>query len=108
MAEFLPPFYQEVSRRYPQVRDRHEAFAAACHEAGPLDAKVRHLVKLGIAIGARYQGAVQSHVRQVLEAGATREEIEHVAILAASTTGFPNTVAALSWIRDVLEARASG
>ncbi|MBI4513666.1 MAG: carboxymuconolactone decarboxylase family protein [Gemmatimonadetes bacterium] len=108
MAEFLPPFYQDVARRYSVVRERHEAFAAACHEAGPLDPKIRHLVKLGIAIGARHVGAVQSHVRQALEAGATREELEHVALLAASTTGFPNTVAALSWIAEVLQARAAG
>lgn len=108
MTEYLPPFYQEVSRRFPAVRQQHEALAAACHEAGPLDPKVRHLVKLGIAIGARYQGAVQSHVRQALEAGATREEIEHVALLSTTTTGFPNAVAALSWIADVLGARGAG
>ncbi len=106
MAEFLPPFYQEVAQRYPQVRERHEEFAAACYDAGPLDAKASHLVKLGIAIGARYQGAVQSHVRQALDAGASEDEVRHVALLAASTSGFPNAVAALSWIESVLEARA--
>lgn len=105
MTEFLPPMYEELGRRYPETRDRYEAFAAACHEAGPLDRKARHLVKLGIAVGARFRGAVQSQVRQALDAGATRQELEHVALLGASTTGLPNTVAALSWIDEVMEAR---
>lgn len=105
MGEFLPPVYQELSRRYPTVVDQHAAFAVACHDAGPLDRKTRHLLKLAVAIGARYRGAVQSHVRQALEAGATTAEIEHVALLAASTVGFPSAVAALSWIESVLEAR---
>jgi 4-carboxymuconolactone decarboxylase len=48
---------------------------------------------------------VRSHTRQALEAGATRDEIEHVALLAVTTTGFPNAVAALSWIDEVLKAR---
>jgi hypothetical protein len=55
MAEFFPPFYREIAGRYPEVRDRHEAFAGACHEAGPLDRKHRHLERLGIAIGARFR-----------------------------------------------------
>lgn len=106
MSEYLPEFFREVTRRYPQVHQRYEALAAACHKADPLDGKVRHLVKLGIAIGARYEGAVRSHVRQALDSGATREEIEHVALLALSTTGFPSTVAALSWMEEVFAARS--
>lgn len=106
MSEFLPPFYQQIALRYPQVRDRHEDLAAACYDAGPLDSKAGHLVKLGIAIGARYQGAVESHARQALDAGASEDELRHVGLLAVTTTGFSNAVAALSWIEAVLEARA--
>lgn len=105
MSDFLPPFYQKVAKRYPGVVEGHDALAAAGHEAGPLDAKTRHLVKLGITIGAGSIGGVQSHVRQALSEGASREEVEQVALLAASSVGFPATVAALSWIEDVLEAR---
>ncbi|MEN8374172.1 MAG: carboxymuconolactone decarboxylase family protein [Gemmatimonadota bacterium] len=105
MSEYLPPFFQKLRGRYPDVFDRHEALAGACHAAGPLDRKSRHLAKLGVAIGARYRGAVQSQVRQSLQAGATSEEIEQVALLAATTVGFPSSVAALKWIEEVLEAR---
>ncbi len=107
MKEFLPPLYLRIRRRFPDIVEKHEAFAGACHDVGPLDQRIRHLVKLGIAIGASRQGAVASHVRQALEAGATREEIEHAALLAAPTVGFPAAAAALSWIEEVLEARAT-
>ncbi|MFQ5747341.1 MAG: carboxymuconolactone decarboxylase family protein [Gemmatimonadota bacterium] len=107
MTGFLPPFYEKLCGRFPAVCDGHEAFAGACHEAGPLDPRTRHLVKLGIAVGARYRGAVQSQARQSLEAGAARDEIEHVALLAGTTVGFPSSVAALKWIDDMLEARGA-
>lgn len=105
MSDFLPPFYRKVAKRYPHVVEGHDALAAAAHEAGPLDAKTRHLVKLGVTIGAGSIGGVQSHVRQALGEGASREELEHVALLAASSVGFPAAVAALSWIDEVLTAR---
>lgn len=105
MSDYLPPFFRELRARYPEVCEGHEAFAGACHAAGPLDGKSRHLVKLGIAIGARYRGAVQSQLRQSLEAGATREEVEQVALLAGTTVGFPSSVAALQWMDLVFEAR---
>jgi len=105
MNEYRPPLHLRIRRRFPDIVERHEAFASACHDMGPLDPRTRHLVKLGIAIGAGRQGAAASHVRQALEAGASREEIEHAALLAAPTVGFPAAAAALSWIEEVLEAR---
>ncbi|MGD8868429.1 MAG: carboxymuconolactone decarboxylase family protein [Gemmatimonadales bacterium] len=107
MTEYLPPHYLSIRRRFPGIVDQHEALAGACYDAGPIDPKIRQLVKLGIAIGAGSQGAVASHVRQALEAGASRDEIEHAALLAVPTVGFPTAAAALSWIDEVLEARSS-
>lgn len=48
------------------------------------------------------EGAVHSHVRKSIEAGATAEEIRHTIILSTTTIGFPNMMAALSWADDVL------
>ena len=44
-----------------------------------------------------------SNTRKALEAGATAEEIAHAVLLALTTTGFPNMIAALGWIDEVLE-----
>lgn len=101
----LPSHFQWLVDEYPKVADAYEALGEAVHSAGPLDKRTRALVKLSIAIGARLEGAVHSHTRKALEAGATHDQILHAAVLAMPTIGLPSTVAALSWIRDELEAR---
>ena len=61
-------------------------------------------MKLGLALGARLEGASHAHVRRALEAGCTPEEIRHVALLAVTTLGFPAMMTALGWVEDVLGA----
>jgi alkylhydroperoxidase/carboxymuconolactone decarboxylase family protein YurZ len=74
-----------------------------CRAAGPLDQKSQDLVKLGIAIGANSRGAVMSSTRKALESGATAEEIAHAVLLSLTTTGFPNMIAAMGWVDEVLK-----
>jgi 4-carboxymuconolactone decarboxylase len=102
----LPKRYLRFFERYPAVGSAYRSLGDAVAEAGPLDGKSRALIKLGIAIGARMEGAVHSHTRKALEAGATPEEIRHAALQSTTTIGFPNMMAALSWIDDVLERNA--
>ena len=78
-----------------------DALGKAAANAGPLTEKTRHLVQIGAAAAIRSEGAVHSHTRRALAAGATREEIEHAVIAATGTIGFPNVMAALSWINDI-------
>jgi 4-carboxymuconolactone decarboxylase len=101
----LPGAFEKFMKRFPDVFQGYEAMGKAAHAGGPLDAKTRELVKLGITIGARLEGATHSHVRKALAAGATAEEIRHAAVLAISTLGLPTTVMALTWVDDVLEAK---
>jgi 4-carboxymuconolactone decarboxylase len=104
MAELPRPF-QRFTRDNPAVARAYEALGEACAKAGPLDARTRELVKLGMAIGGRMEGAVHAHARRALEAGATLEQIRHVVALAAPTVGLPTTVAAFTWVEDVLGVR---
>jgi AhpD family alkylhydroperoxidase len=101
MAELPQPFKQ-FRKQHPAVSAAYDALGEACAEAGPLDAKTRELVKLGLAIGARLEGAVHAHVRRALEAGVTAEEIRHVVALAPPTLGLPTTIAASTWVEDLL------
>ena len=94
----LPRAFETFRRRFPSVHRAYEALGGAAHEAGPLDPKTRELVKLGIAIGLRAEGAVRSHAGRAHEAGATRQEIEHVVLLALTTAGLPAAVAAFTWL----------
>jgi len=99
----LPKRYTQFMEKYPGVGTAYRALGDAVAEAGPLDAKTRALVKIGIAIGARQEGAAHSHTRKALEAGATAGEIRHAALQATTTIGFPSMMAGLSWIDDVLD-----
>ena len=100
-----PPEYGLLKKRYPAYLGAVEALGAAVRQAGPLDARTTQLVQLGAAAAIRSEGAVHSHVRRALEAGATAEEIRHALISITSTIGFPNVRAALSWADDVLGKR---
>ena len=44
-----------------------------------------------------------SHTRKALESGGTPEEITHVTLLSLTTTGFPNMIASMGWVNEVLD-----
>lgn len=98
----LPNNYERFQREHPDVWQAYDQLGAAVHADGPLDERVRQLVKLGIAIGCQSEGAVHSHARKALAAGASKEAIGQVALLSLPTIGFPNMMAGLSWVGDVL------
>jgi 4-carboxymuconolactone decarboxylase len=98
----LPQPFLEFTRRHPAVAKAYEALGQTGAEAGPLDAKTRELVKLGMAIGGRLEGAVHAHARRALEAGVTPAEIRHVVALAPPTVGLPTTVAVHTWVEEIL------
>jgi alkylhydroperoxidase/carboxymuconolactone decarboxylase family protein YurZ len=100
-----PKTYHEFRARFPKLAEAWDL----THEgsrAGPLDAKAQLLVKLGISIGAMREGAVHSAVRKATQAGIDPGAIEQTVALAASTLGFPATVAVWTWVRDVLAQSA--
>lgn len=99
---YLPGVYRRYRERFPEVAQALDGLGGASDRAGPLDERTRRLVKLGIAIGAEAEGAVRSNARRALAAGATAEEIRHVAVLAISTRGLPTAIAGLGWIDEVL------
>ncbi|UYO75675.1 carboxymuconolactone decarboxylase family protein [Halomonas qinghailakensis] len=99
----LPSAAGDVAEQYPDIWEAYAALGKACAEVGPLDARSRRLIKLSLAIGARSEGAVHSHVRRALEEGLSSEELKQVAMLAIPTAGFPAAVAALTWIEDITD-----
>ena len=102
--EYLPDVYLQLRRRFPQVAEAVDTLGQATGAAGPLDEHTQRLVKLGIAVGAQAEGAVRSNARRALDAGASPEELMHVAALTISTRGFPAAVAAFGWIDEVLSS----
>ena len=98
----LPSRYLRFQESYPEVFKAYDSLGAATQAAGPLPPKIRALLKLALAVGARLEGAVHSHTRRALEAGCAPEEIRHVVLLATTTIGFPGMMSTLSWVDDVL------
>ncbi len=98
----LPQAYRDFQETYADVWQSYDELGAAIHSAGPLDEKTRALIKLALAIGAQKEGAVHAHVRKLLEIEASADEIRHVALLATTTLGFPATIAAMTWLDDIL------
>jgi 4-carboxymuconolactone decarboxylase len=100
LADKLPNAVNKFRKRHPEVWKAFNELGERCHEAGPLDEKSRRLVKLALSIGAGLEGATHSAVRNARKAGATLDEMEHVALLVISTLGFPAATRAMTWIAD--------
>ncbi len=96
----LPNPAQNFRKRYPEVWTAFNELGDRCHAAGPLDEKTRRLVKVALSMGAALEGATHSAVRNAKKAGITRDEINHVAVLAVSTLGLPAAVRAYTWASD--------
>lgn len=99
----IPKIFKKFQDEYPEVSQAYEKLGNAIHKAGPLDDKTRALIKLAISTGARLEGAVHSHARKALEAGCSVDEIKQTVMLALPTIGLPSTMAAMSWIEDILD-----
>ncbi|MCW8329884.1 carboxymuconolactone decarboxylase family protein [Photobacterium sp. SDRW27] len=104
MAAKLSKQYLKVKQRHPELLSAVESLGKAAKQDGPLDEKAAQLIQLAAAAAIRSEGAVHSHTKRALEAGATDEEIRHTLILLTSTLGFPSVMAALSWADEKLEA----
>ena len=101
----LPSQYLNMQKRYKGFMKAVENLGKATRAAGPLNKKTAHLIQLAAAAASRSEGAVHSHARRALEAGAKADEVRHTIVLLTSTIGFPSVSAALSWVDDVIEKK---
>ena len=100
--ETYPSWYSFIRENHGKFISALEQLGEVVRQEGPLDEKTSHLIQLAAAAAIRSEGAVHSHVRRALKAGAKPEENYHSVILLTSTIGFPNTSAAMSWVYDIL------
>jgi AhpD family alkylhydroperoxidase len=103
MGDKLPSQYVSIQERFKPYYEALSSLGKAARESGPLDEKTGHLVQLAAAAAAKSEGAVHSHARRAVEAGAKPEELYHALLLITSTVGFPTVSAALSWVDDTLK-----
>jgi AhpD family alkylhydroperoxidase len=98
----FPKWFSYIKQKHPKYINAVEQLGMVVREEGPLDEKTAHLIQLAAAATIRAEGAVHSHTKRAVEAGAKPEEISHAIILLTSTIGFPNVAAALNWAEDVI------
>jgi AhpD family alkylhydroperoxidase len=77
----LPCSYQRFQDEVPLLWKTFESLSATASQAGPLEVKVRELVKLCMAAANQSKSAVKPHTHRALEAGATADEIQHAELL---------------------------
>ena len=94
--------FNDLVKGYPAVFQAHEKLGTEIKSAGPLDEKTLQLIQLAAAAAAGSEGAVHSHTRRALAAGASADEVYHALLSLMSTIGFPGCMAAISWSRDIL------
>ncbi len=99
----MPKQYTTMQKKYKGLIQAVAKLGKAAKSAGPLNKKTSELVQIAAAAAVRSEGAVHSHTRRALAAGAKPDEIRHAIVLLTSTIGFPAISAALSWANDMLE-----
>jgi 4-carboxymuconolactone decarboxylase len=101
----LPGAALHMAREHPEVWEAFQHLGEKASRAGPLDARTRRLIHLALAIAAGSEGATHSHARRASSEGISREELEHVAVLAITTVGWSQAMKGLTWVRDITRGR---
>jgi 4-carboxymuconolactone decarboxylase len=102
---YLPEIFKTFLEKHQDIADAYRKVGDLCSQAGPIDLKTQHLIQLGVSIGANSKGAVRSHARRALDAGASGEEVMQAVLLSGSIVGFPAMIAAYGWVQEVLSSR---
>ena len=101
----IPDWFLSLKKNHADFINAVDELGKLVRHEGPLDEKTGHLIQLAAAAAIRSEGAVHSHARRAIEAGAKSDEIYHAIILLTNTIGFPTVSAALSWIEDVIKGK---
>ncbi|MFQ5882512.1 MAG: carboxymuconolactone decarboxylase family protein [Candidatus Methylomirabilales bacterium] len=98
-----PPLLRDFQQKFPLVWEAYVKLREACDQQGPLDARERELIKVGISAALRREGGLIAHIDRARDAGASPEQIYQAVLLATGLTGLPTTLAAFGIARDHLE-----
>jgi len=89
--------FTKFKKEFPTVNAGQEALGKEVHEtSGPLQEKVRWLIKVAISGATRHPLALETHIKKAKEVGASDAEIRHALLLLIPTAGFPTFMEAYS------------
>jgi AhpD family alkylhydroperoxidase len=90
----------EIGRTSPEIVRGYRGLADAGEKTGRLDAKIRELIALAVAVSLRCDGCITTHTSAAIQAGATQDEIVEALGVAITV----NAGAALVYSSRVLDA----
>jgi 4-carboxymuconolactone decarboxylase len=99
----MPATLDTFKTDYAKTWAAYEQLRNACDQAGPLDAKTRELIKIGISVALEHSGGLIAHVSQAKKAGAQPPEIYQAILLATGLAGFPAVLGAMAAAKKYLE-----
>lgn len=102
---YLPEIFKSFIQNHSDIADAYRQVGDLCAAAGPIDAKIQHLIQMGVSIGQESKGGVRSHARRALDAGATPEEVIQTVLLSMTIVGFPAMIASYGWVQELLASR---
>ncbi|MCW0233787.1 MAG: carboxymuconolactone decarboxylase family protein [Ferrovibrio sp.] len=92
----------DLGKLSPGTMDGYRAMATAYKDSGHLDAKMRELMSIAVAVALRCDGCITVHTDAAIRHGATREEIAEACNVAISISAG----AAVVYSARVLDAHA--
>ena len=101
----LPSTLRKFIERNPKIWESHEALGLACRKAGPLSDKHIEFIKMAITASQMLETAFKTHARKAAEAGASRDELEHVVIQLLPIMGLGRTMMAAKWLEEAARPR---
>jgi AhpD family alkylhydroperoxidase len=79
----------ELRRHYPRQMEPFSSFLKTVEEKGALDTKTKELISIALGIATRCKWCIAFHVKNALEAGATKDEIMEACFVAVLMAGAP-------------------
>jgi AhpD family alkylhydroperoxidase len=89
-----------LGRDYPDVMKAFSSFMGEVEEPGALDAKTKELIAVSLSVACKCKWCIAFHVKNALDAGASRNEIMESCFVAALMAGGP----ALMYMQLVVKA----
>ncbi len=87
-----PKTLQDFATKFPTVWKRYQTLRDACDRFGPLDAKTRELIKIGLHVARKRHGGLIAHIDRAKAAGASSKDITQAILLALPLIGLPDVL----------------
>lgn len=91
---------ERVQKEYPKQTGDFMKFLRSAEGSGALDTKTKELMSVALSVACKCEWCIAFHVKNALEAGASRKEVMESCFVAVAMNGGP----ALMYMKPVMDA----